>query len=201
MALQWRSLHTHQSYPRRTINILDGDCSYTHTGPGKDKKTHLQIPLIGQQGPSQDAPLQWETLEKPKIKGGRGIRNIFKFNKALATNSLWLVLNTNGIWSSFIKDTYFPYTSVASWLCTGTSHTRFASQIWRNLVKSTLWITNWLCWKPSSGHSMIIRKDCIIGINQASYLSTQLISILNTKNTCFLFQARHFNELGTLTVD
>jgi hypothetical protein len=72
MALQWRSLHTHQSYPRRTINILDGDCSYTHTSPGKDKKTHLQIPLIGQQGPSQDAPLQLGNTSKTKNQGWKG---------------------------------------------------------------------------------------------------------------------------------
>jgi hypothetical protein len=30
----------------------------------------------------------WETLEKTKMKGGWGIINIFKFNKALAANSL-----------------------------------------------------------------------------------------------------------------
>jgi hypothetical protein len=58
----------------------------------------------------------WETLAKPKIKGGWGFRNIFKFNNALAANSLWRVLTSKGIWSSVIKDKYFPYTSVSSWL-------------------------------------------------------------------------------------
>jgi len=62
------------------------------------------------------------------------------------------------------------------------------------------WITNCICWKPGFGHSIIIGKDCIIGFNQTSYISPQLISLLNTKNTYFLFQARFYNEHGTPTV-
>jgi hypothetical protein len=51
----------------------------------------------------------WETLAKPKNKGGWGIINIFHFNKALAANSLWRVLTKEGIWSTVIKDKYLPY--------------------------------------------------------------------------------------------
>jgi hypothetical protein len=48
----------------------------------------------------------WESLEKPKQKGGWGIQNLFHFIQALAANSLWCVLTTPGIWHSIIKDKY-----------------------------------------------------------------------------------------------
>jgi hypothetical protein len=69
----------------------------------------------------------WELLAKPKLKGGWGIRHIFKFNQALAANSLWRALTSNGIWSDIIKDKYLPYTSIATWLRSGHTHTRYAS--------------------------------------------------------------------------
>jgi hypothetical protein len=35
----------------------------------------------------------WQTLAKPKQKGGWGIQNLFHFSQALAANSLWRALN------------------------------------------------------------------------------------------------------------
>jgi hypothetical protein len=58
----------------------------------------------------------WESLAKPKLKGGWGIQNIYHFNKALAVNSLWRVLTKPGIWHFVIKDKYLPHTTVTSWL-------------------------------------------------------------------------------------
>jgi hypothetical protein len=69
----------------------------------------------------------WESLAKLKIQGGWGIRNIFKFNTTLAANSLWRVLTTKGIWIMVIKDNYLPYTFVASWLRSTSTHPRVAS--------------------------------------------------------------------------
>jgi ribonuclease HI len=141
----------------------------------------------------------WEILASPKNKGGWGFQNIFNFSKALAANSLWRALTTKGIWSSVIKDKYFPYTSVASWLRTGSTLTRATSHTWRNLVKSAHWIQNWLCWMPGSGHSIVIGKDSITGLRSTSILSLPLIEHLNTKNIHFLYQAMIHNAHGCMT--
>jgi hypothetical protein len=136
----------------------------------------------------------WETLASPKNKGGWGFRNIFNFNKALAVNSLWNALTKNCIWTSVIKDKCLSYTSVASWLCTGSTHTRAVSHTWRNLVKSVHWIQKWLCWKSGSNHSIVIGKDCITGLGPASIMSPHLIEHVNTKNIHFLYQVAIYNE-------
>jgi hypothetical protein len=143
----------------------------------------------------------WESLAKPKNKGGWGIRNIFHFNKALATNSLWRVLTKYGMWHFVIKDKYLPHVSVATWLRNVANTTRVASQIWRNLIKLVKWITHWLYWKSGSGHSIILGKDCIIGLDKASYLSIQLITHLNSKNIRYLFQARGSTRSRILSDD
>jgi hypothetical protein len=56
----------------------------------------------------------WEKIAKPKLLGGWGLRNLFIFNRALATKSLWQVLMEEGIWHRVIKYKYLPYTFVAT---------------------------------------------------------------------------------------
>jgi hypothetical protein len=63
------------------------------------------------------------------------------------------------------------------------------------------WITHWLYWKSGSGHSIILGKDCIIGLDKASYLSIQLITHLNSKNIRYLFQARGSTRSRILSDD
>jgi len=70
-------------------------------GGGKTQRIHLR---------------SWETLEKPKHLGGWGFQNLFLFNHALETNSLWRALFKEGIWKKLIKDKYLPYYSVETWL-------------------------------------------------------------------------------------
>jgi len=141
----------------------------------------------------------WEALEKPKNKGGWGIRNIFNFNYALAANSLWCALTTSNIWSSVIKDKYLPSTSVVTWLHSAPNYPRVVSQTWRNLNKSAHWIKTWISWKPGFDHSIKIGMDRILGIDSSSYLSPSLITHLHSKNIHYLFQASVHNELGNLT--
>lgn len=57
----------------------------------------------------------WDTIAKPKHKGGWSLRNIFFFNLRLVANTLWRVLTTTQIWHSVIMDKYLPFTTVA-WL-------------------------------------------------------------------------------------
>jgi hypothetical protein len=82
-----------------------------------------------------------------------------------------------------------PHTSLASWLRTTTPPPRSASPFWKNINKSASWLKNSLCWLPGSGHSIVLGKDRITGMETFSDLSPDLISNLNSKQVYFLFQA------------
>jgi hypothetical protein len=83
---------------------------------------------------------RWEAIAKPKKVGGWGLRNLFLFNKALATNTLWRVLTKTGIWHTVIKDKYLPYVSVATWFRSVSSSQVSASQTWKIFLKrSSYW--------------------------------------------------------------
>lgn len=129
----------------------------------------------------------WEAISKPKLYGAWGLRNLFHFNLALATNSLWRVLTKQGIWHKVIKDKYLPYTSITTWLRWATTAQPLASQTWKNLTKSLLLITHWLSWFPGNDQSIILGQDNIhgniLGNGTLSLLSLDLlvkIEILDT---------------------
>jgi hypothetical protein len=78
----------------------------------------------------------WETISKPKIYGGWGLRNIFVFYRALETNTLWRALMKIDIWKRVIKDKYFPHGSVLTWLRSVALVTSYGSQTWKNLLNT-----------------------------------------------------------------
>jgi hypothetical protein len=59
---------------------------------------------------------RWDLVAKPKVVGGWGLHNIFHFKQALATKTLWQVLNQDGIWHRIIYGKYITPLSLASWL-------------------------------------------------------------------------------------
>jgi hypothetical protein len=63
-----------------------------------------------------------------------GLRNIFIFYRALTSNTLWRVLTKKGMWNWVIKDKYFPYESVHTWLRSASAVTTYGSQILKNLI-------------------------------------------------------------------
>jgi hypothetical protein len=117
----------------------------------------------------------WETLAKPKRKGGWGIRNLSHSNQALAANTLWRALTHTGIWHSVLKDKYMPYVSVDSWLRT-TCPLQDRPHLLEKYYKIVSWISNSLCWNPGSGHSIILGKDRMLEWNKLTPLpSTDLL--------------------------
>jgi hypothetical protein len=73
---------------------------------------------------------------------------------------------------------------------------RSASNLWKNLNKSTRWIHSFLGWNPGSGHSILLGKDQIVGMEQHSFLSPQLIHFLNSKNIYYLFHVSVIHRVG-----
>jgi hypothetical protein len=123
----------------------------------------------------------WVSPAKPKSYGGWGLCNIFHFSKSLVANTLWRVLMGIGIWHDVIKDKYFPSSTVINWLRSPTFSLTTISKIWGGLLKSIHLITQWLSWIPSSGHLVAIDRDKIMGLEDTSFLTPELVSCLRKK--------------------
>jgi hypothetical protein len=82
----------------------------------KIRKLMFSFLWSGDEGKKYFHLCSWEVIARPKLLGGWGIRNIYLFNYALATNSLWCVLMKEGVWNKVIKDKYIPHSSVVTWL-------------------------------------------------------------------------------------
>jgi hypothetical protein len=49
----------------------------------------------------------WESISKPKVLGGWGIKNIKWFNIALVLKTIWIGLSGNGLWGEILRAKYF----------------------------------------------------------------------------------------------
>jgi len=113
------------------VSVLNKIIIFNFLWSGCSEKQHLDL-------------CSWEIIAKPKLLGGWGLRNIFLFNRALTTNSLWQALMKDGILHRVIKDTYLPYVLVSTWFKTSTNSVNCASQTWKNILKSLHLITHWM---------------------------------------------------------
>jgi len=93
-----------------------------------------------------------------------------------------------GIWKRAIK--YFPHGSVMTWLRSADAVTSFGSRSWKNIWNTLPVILQWMAWKSSSGHSISIGKDVILGLGHGSFLSQEMVNILNQRKIHLLYQAR-----------
>jgi len=51
-------------------------------------------------------------------------------------------------------------------------------------------LLHWLAWKPGSGTTITMGKDEFLGLGKRSFLSPELISLINSKHVHFLYQAK-----------
>jgi hypothetical protein len=56
-----------------------------------------------------------------------------------------------------------------------------------------------MAWSPGNGHSILIGKDCILGMGQSAILSEELIETINRKGIYYLFQAKALTQVGRIT--
>jgi hypothetical protein len=89
----------------------------------------------------------WETLSRPKKNGGWGFRNLFHFNTALNTNTLWRVLTHESIWHRVILDKYLQNATLFNWLRKQSHFIKSASRIWSSLIRTIPIILHWLSWQ------------------------------------------------------
>jgi hypothetical protein len=125
----------------------------------------------------------WETLSRPKKNGGWGFRNLYHFNTALITNTLWRVLNHESLWHQVIMDKYLQNATLTNWLRKHSHFFKAASRIWSSLVRTTPIILHWLSWRPGAGHLITIGRDRILNIGDNSFLHPETISFKSKKVT------------------
>ena len=81
------------------------------------------------------ALVKWKTLDKPKKLGDRGIKNLDLFTKALATKTLWRLLqNPEKLWSKVIVAKYCPDNSILDWIRTPNKTFKNGSIGWKAMV-------------------------------------------------------------------
>jgi hypothetical protein len=73
------------------------------------------------------------------------------------------------------------------------------SQAWKYLLKSLHLLLHWIAWSLGNGHSILIRKDYILGMGQLAILSEELIEAINRKGIYYLFQAKALAHVGRIT--
>jgi hypothetical protein len=130
----------------------------------------------------------WSHLSRTKHLGGWGIQNIHLFNRALAANSLWLVLTKEEIWIKVVKDKYIPNCSTITWFQEDSSHNLSASQTVKILIKALHLLTHWLGWRTGFGHCVQVHLDHILGVGNLSFLSSHLRSELRRILVLYLFE-------------
>jgi hypothetical protein len=132
----------------------------------------------------------WEVLSRPKSCGDWGFYNLLHFNTTLNANTLWHVLNQDGIWHKIIKDKYLQNSTIVNWLRSTSFKQNSASRIWNSLLKSVHLITHWLSWLLGSGHLISLGRDHILRLGVRSLISRDLIEHLWMENITFLSQAK-----------
>lgn len=59
--------------------------------------------------------ISWQSIQKPQVEGGLGVRDLLQFQVCLAIKGLWSILHGSSLWSSyawqrFIKDNFYDCT-------------------------------------------------------------------------------------------
>lgn len=60
--------------------------------------------------------VKWDTIVYPKELWGWGIKNVFKFGKALTGKNLWISLFSIGMWHEVVIAKYLKYENVYGWI-------------------------------------------------------------------------------------
>ena len=60
--------------------------------------------------------VKWDRIVRPKELGGWGLKNLYVFNQALETKSLWRMFFNRGLCGKVMKEKYLENKEVEVWL-------------------------------------------------------------------------------------
>jgi hypothetical protein len=127
-----------------------------------------------------------------------GFLNLYHFNLALNAVTLWRLLNQQSIWHQVIFDKYLHNNTLFYWLRQPAHNLHAVSRIWASLVRSLHVLNHWISWNPGTGQLIAIGRDKILGMGDASLLSSELVEALNLKQIHSLAQASSHRDPATL---
>ncbi|KAA3486462.1 reverse transcriptase [Gossypium australe] len=97
----------------------------------------------------------WETLCKPKCKGGIGFKNLFLFNKALLAKQVWRILTQpHCLLARVLKARYFSFLDILS-----AKVRSYPSLTWRSKCNARDLIDEGVLWRVGTGDRINIWND------------------------------------------
>ena len=78
--------------------------------------------------------VKWKILASPKDKGGRALKNLFKFSLALRARSLWLATIGGSLWTKVLQAKIFKKISSIQWIRCSKKSQKSVSNFWYDLI-------------------------------------------------------------------
>lgn len=99
------------------------------------------------------AMIAWHKLCQEEDKGGLGIKDLKRFNKALLQKLVWqLATEQDRVWVAIIKAKYFPQESF--W---GAEDKRGTSNLWKALLENKKDVQNHTIWQVADGNKIDVQ--------------------------------------------
>jgi len=130
--------------------------------------------------------VRWERIAQPKALGGRGLKNIFLFSKALAGKVGWRLISTTSLWTSVIYQKYITPLSMMDWIYLDNKRHLGVSIIWNVIVQSFNLVGNGLAWSIGNGHKFLVGRDSWAGGGRMMLLDEICATLLHRGYT-FLY--------------
>jgi len=132
--------------------------------------------------------VKWETIARPKDRGGWGLKNIFLFSKALAAKVGWRLISTSSLWQKVVVQKYIAPDSIEAWIRKPVKSRQGISVVWKAVLKSFSIISNKLAWKIGNGEKVRIGVDPWPGSSPHHLLNPRLIEALEERGIFMLGQ-------------
>lgn len=102
--------------------------------------------------------IKWDTVCKPKLQGGLGIKRIAAMNQAMLAKTSWRMLqNDKGLWHEIYKAKYLRR---ASFLDPNYTCPNSSSSTWRSIIFGAKLLNQGLQWRVGKGDSISFWTDC-----------------------------------------
>jgi len=107
--------------------------------------------------------VKWNTLAKPKNDGGWGLKNIYLFDQALVTKSLWWLLFNEGLWGKIMQQKHLKSLTLEQWIRCEPKSIWGASNIWKRTVCAFHVLGYWVAWKIGGRTRIRLGEDPWVG--------------------------------------